>query len=114
MLRLQHYFDVPKLESDIKEQLNAMMLEHPSLACAILDESSKMLAGEELATIAMERIRARPKASLLHWNGGAAVTASPRLHKPLGRHQSSRAQDPQETNDKGFFCGNHDSKFQGS
>ena len=77
MLRLQHYFDVPKLESDIKEQLNAMMLEHPSLACAILDESSKMLAGEELATIAMERIRARPKASLLHWNGGAAVTASP-------------------------------------
>mmetsp|Transcript_39648 Transcript_39648/g.85547 ORF Transcript_39648/g.85547 Transcript_39648/m.85547 type:complete len:580 (+) Transcript_39648:119-1858(+) len=65
-----HYFDIPKLESDIKTKLNAMMLEHPSLACAILDESSKMLSGEELVLLAMERVRARPKAALLHWNKG--------------------------------------------
>ncbi|KAL7540195.1 hypothetical protein ACHAXR_012319 [Thalassiosira sp. AJA248-18] len=65
-----HYFDIPKLENDIKVQLDAKMLEHPSLACSILDEASRMLSGEELVLIAMERIRARPKAALLHWNNG--------------------------------------------
>jgi hypothetical protein len=63
-----HYFDIPKLENDLKHQLNGMMLDHPSLACAILDESSTMLSGEELGKIAVERIRARPKAALLNWN----------------------------------------------
>ena len=66
-----HYFDIPKLENDIKLQLDAKMLEHPSLACAILDESSRILSGEELSLLAMERIRARPKAALLHWNNGS-------------------------------------------
>ena len=42
------------------------MLEQPSLACAILDESSRMLSGENLAEVAVESIRARPKAALLH------------------------------------------------
>jgi len=60
-----HYLDVPKLENDIKVQLNAMMLEHPSVACAILDEASNLVSGEELGIISMERIRARPKAALL-------------------------------------------------
>jgi hypothetical protein len=63
-----HYFDIAKLEEDIKYQLNEMMLAHPSLACAVLDESSKMPSGEELGLIAMERIRAQPKAALLHRN----------------------------------------------
>ena len=63
-----HYFDIPKLENDLKHQLNGMMLDHPSLACAVLDESSTMLSGEELGKIAVERIRARPKAALLNWN----------------------------------------------
>lgn len=71
-----HYFDIPKLEGDIKVQLNSMMLDHPSLACAILDESSKMLSGEELGIIAMDRIRARPKAALLHWNNGGGTSGS--------------------------------------
>lgn len=65
-----HYFDVPKLENDIKEKLTDLMLEHSSVACAILDESSKMVSGEELVLIAIERVRARPKAALLHWNDG--------------------------------------------
>lgn len=72
-----HYFDIPKLENDIKVKLDAMMLEHPSLACAILDESSKMVSGEELVLIAMERVRARPKAALLHWNNGLPTLAGP-------------------------------------
>jgi len=73
-----HYFDIPKLENDIKVQLDCMMLEHPSLACAILDESSKILSGEELVIIAMERIRARPKAALLHWNDGVLSSGDTR------------------------------------
>ncbi|KAL9179461.1 hypothetical protein ACHAXT_008751 [Thalassiosira profunda] len=67
-----HYFDIPKLEGDIQVQLDKMMQEHASLACAIVDESSRMLSGEELALMAMERIRARPKAALLHWESGLA------------------------------------------
>ena len=65
-----HYFDIPKLELDIQEQLSNMMLEHPSLACAVLDESSKMASGDTLAEAAFSQIRARPKAALLHWDGG--------------------------------------------
>lgn len=63
-----HYFDIPKLEADVQAQLNELMHTHPSLACAILDESSNIPSGEGLCTIAMSYIRARPKASLLHWN----------------------------------------------
>ncbi len=63
-----HYFDIPKLEQDIKSLLKGMMSQHPSLACAILDEASKMLSGEELGFLAMERIRNLPKAALLLWN----------------------------------------------
>ncbi|KAL7454208.1 hypothetical protein ACHAWC_005848 [Mediolabrus comicus] len=62
-----HYFDIPKLEQDIQTQLKDMMLQHPSLACAILDEASKMLSGEELGLLAMSRIRSLPKAALLHF-----------------------------------------------
>ncbi|KAL7468192.1 hypothetical protein ACHAXS_008427 [Conticribra weissflogii] len=72
-----HYFDISKLEADIKSQLMAMMAEHPSLACAVLDEASKILSGEELSLVALERIRARPKAALLPWLnfhvGGSSV-----------------------------------------
>lgn len=77
-----HYFDITKLEEDIKHQLNEMMLAHPSLACAVLDESSKMPSGEELGLIAMERIRAQPKAALLHRNaiGGAFGSAISAAH----------------------------------
>ena len=78
-----HYFDIPKLEIDIKNQLNQMMLDHPSISCSILDECSKVLSGEELGNLAMDRIRCRPKAALLHWegdvginNGGAVVGGS--------------------------------------
>ena len=63
-----HYFDIPKLEGDVQAQLNELMHTHPSLACAILDESSSIPSGEGLCIIAMSYIRARPKASLLHWN----------------------------------------------
>lgn len=62
-----HYFDIPKLEEDIQTSLKDMMLQHPSLACAILDEASKMLSGEELGLLAMSRIRSLPKAALLHF-----------------------------------------------
>lgn len=65
-----HYFDIPKLEIDIKVKLRALMLEHASVACAILDEASKMVSGEELVLLAIERVRARPKAALLHWSDG--------------------------------------------
>lgn len=68
-----HYFDIPKLESDIQSHLKRMMLEQPSLACAILDESSRMLSGENLAEVAVESIRARPKAALLHREEGVNV-----------------------------------------
>ena len=64
-----HYFDIPKLEIDIKNQLNQMMMDHPSISCSILDECSKVLSGEELGNLAMDRIRCRPKAALLHWEG---------------------------------------------
>ena len=63
-----HYFDIPKLEVDVQQQLNGLMHTYPSLACAILDESSNIPSGDKLCTIAMSYIRARPKASLLHWN----------------------------------------------
>lgn len=63
-----HYFDIPKLEQDIQNLLKVMMSNHPSLTCAILDEASKMLSGEELGLMAMERIRDLPKAALLLWN----------------------------------------------
>jgi hypothetical protein len=81
-----HYFDIAKLEEDIKYQLNEMMLTHPSLACAVLDESSKMPSGEELGLIAMERIRAQPKAALLHRNaiGGAYSAANSFTHAIAG------------------------------
>ena len=60
-----HYFDVPKLELDIQDLLKNYMAEYPSLACAILDQSSQMLSGENLGFIAMDKIRARPKSALL-------------------------------------------------
>lgn len=63
-----HYFDIPKLEQDIQTHLNVMMSQHPSLACAVLDEASKVPSGEELGLLAMERIQDLPKASLLLWN----------------------------------------------
>ena len=63
-----HYFDIPKLEQDIKALLKVTMTLHPSLACAILDEASTILSGEELGLLAMERIRDLPKAALLLWN----------------------------------------------
>ncbi|KAL7494103.1 hypothetical protein ACHAWT_003316 [Skeletonema menzelii] len=63
-----HYFDIPKLEHDIQKHLNAMMSQHPSLACAILDEASKVPSGEELGLLAMERIHDLPKAALLLWD----------------------------------------------
>lgn len=63
-----HYFDIPKLEQDIQTHLNVMMTQHPSLACAILDEASKVPSGEELGLLAMERIHDLPKAALLLWN----------------------------------------------
>ncbi len=63
-----HYFDIPKLEQDIQKHLNVMMSQHPSLACAILDEASKVPSGEELGLLAMGRIHDLPKAALLLWN----------------------------------------------
>ena len=45
------------------------MMDHPSISCSILDECSKVLSGEELGNLAMDRIRCRPKAALLHWEG---------------------------------------------
>jgi len=63
-----HYFDIPKLEQDIRTHLNVMMSQHPSLACATLDEASKVPSGEELGLLAMERIHDLPKAALLLWN----------------------------------------------
>lgn len=71
-----HYFDIAKMEEDIKQQLSDMMLEQPSLACAVLDEASKMPSGEELGMIAMERIRAQPKAALLHRNNIGAFSTT--------------------------------------
>ena len=71
-----HYFDIPKLENDIKAKLTALMLDHPYVACAILDESSKLASGEELVRVSIERVRARPKAALLHCNGGAPTEDS--------------------------------------
>ncbi|KAL3788824.1 hypothetical protein ACHAWO_008149 [Cyclotella atomus] len=59
-----HYFDIPKLEHDISSRLHDIMTSHPSLACVVLDEGSKIMS-EELCTAALERIRARPKAALL-------------------------------------------------
>ena len=63
-----HYFDIPKLERDIQTLLSEMMSQYPSLACAVLDEASKVPSGEELGLLAMERIRDLPKAALLLWN----------------------------------------------
>mmetsp|Transcript_6856 Transcript_6856/g.14047 ORF Transcript_6856/g.14047 Transcript_6856/m.14047 type:complete len:526 (-) Transcript_6856:151-1728(-) len=87
-----HYFDITKLEADIKRQLVTMMADHPSLACAVLDEASKILSGEELSLLALERIRARPKAALLPWSNfnsggsGASISAlSPRNSLTSGR-----------------------------
>ncbi|EJK72623.1 hypothetical protein THAOC_05829 [Thalassiosira oceanica] len=68
-----HYFDIPKLELDIQDLLKNYMNEYPSLACAILDQSSQMLSGENLGFIAMDKIRARPKSALLQ----AKITTAP-------------------------------------
>lgn len=87
-----HYFDIPKLESDIKKQLSTMMLDHPSLACAILDESSKILPGEEIGLLAMDRIRARPKAALLPWMhgvGGSGEIVTPSFGAVNNNHDST-------------------------
>jgi hypothetical protein len=62
-----HYFDIPKLEHDILSRLHEIMTCHPSLACVVLDEGSKIMQ-EELCAVAMERIRARPKAALLPYD----------------------------------------------
>ena len=59
-----HYFDIPKLEHDILSRLNDIMTQHPSLACVILDEGSRIMS-EDLCGVALERILARPKAALL-------------------------------------------------
>lgn len=69
-----HYFDIPRLEHDILSRLDEVMTAHPSLACVVLDEGSKIMSAEELCTVALERIRARPKAALLPCNTNEACT----------------------------------------
>lgn len=70
-----HYFDIPKLEHDILSRLNDIMAHHPSFSCVVLDEASKIMQ-EELCQVAMERIRARPKAALLPYDGGCGVVSA--------------------------------------
>ena len=62
-----HYFDIPKLEYDISSRLDEIMSKHPSLSCVVLDEAHKIMQ-EDLCSVALERIRARPKAALLPRN----------------------------------------------
>lgn len=70
-----HYFDIPKLEHDILSRLNDIMAHHPSFACVVLDEASNIMQ-EELCMVAMERIRARPKAALLPYDGNGGVVSA--------------------------------------
>ncbi|KAL3795932.1 hypothetical protein HJC23_002203 [Cyclotella cryptica] len=67
-----HYFDIPKLEHDILSRLNEMMTRQPSLACVVLDEANRIMQ-EELCQVALERIRARPKAALLPYDNVTLV-----------------------------------------
>jgi hypothetical protein len=67
-----HYFDIPKLEHDILSRLNEMMTRQPSLACVVLDEANRIMQ-EELCQVALEKIRARPKAALLPYDNGITL-----------------------------------------
>ncbi|KAL7553056.1 hypothetical protein ACHAWF_016304 [Thalassiosira exigua] len=86
-----HYLDIPKLEHDVRVRLEARMVECPSLACAILDEASGMLSGEELGAIAMERVRARPRAALLRREDGCGVVGGCGLATGTGFPSASSA-----------------------
>ncbi|KAL7519433.1 hypothetical protein ACHAWX_004193 [Stephanocyclus meneghinianus] len=67
-----HYFDIPKLEHDILSRLHEMMTRQPSLACVVLDEANRIMQ-EELCQVALEKIRARPKAALLPYDDGITL-----------------------------------------
>mmetsp|Transcript_51397 Transcript_51397/g.61901 ORF Transcript_51397/g.61901 Transcript_51397/m.61901 type:complete len:362 (-) Transcript_51397:89-1174(-) len=61
-----HYFDIPHLEANVYQKLTDMIVELPSLACVVYDESINIgNPVEALSRMAEKKIRARPRKSLL-------------------------------------------------
>jgi len=61
-----HYLNIPRLETDVFQTLTAKIADLPSLACAVYDESIQLgNPVETLSGMALEKIRARPRSSLL-------------------------------------------------
>lgn len=61
-----HYFDIPRLERDVRDILSRTVSDRPPLACAVYDEAAAVgVPAEGLATMAAERMRNRPRSSLL-------------------------------------------------